>query len=1090
LKSAERSKESLEPEESAHGLPTGTQATVSEAGLSPSPPESTSSHEHLGNKTVGEDDDTFDRREIRENETDTKIESSSGKDVSVVRTGVEQTQPSAQPLKTNVTAESQTVSSSLRKRRLSTATRQETQASPLPIAAALTMSESLYNHFHPLDDDVPEDHRLPFLNFGKKLVPVSSKATSPVASPSSTRSTDSFEAVSTPPVGQYNLLSTPPQRILSANSPLVHIPREDEIHEDMDVSVMKSVVENKAPRNRGSSPQSLRKLGGLYRKQETSTADVAENASTASTAQDASTENSALKTEQRTSNNSESDRNIRMKLGSLHNASTASPAEMLPISKGTQRNHPTTDHPNTSINDHPEVTSYLSTNHKYRSETTQNSETSKPKAVSPTSRSAVPTQLSASSSRVEATVSTPSARSRPSLPIRNATSFAVPNRRPPQGYQHSYRQPSALSKSSKPPERLSKSSNISVENEISLTNTSLATNSNEMSTESTSSVPLQVKSAFPKSHTGRKDFTDGGGTKGDESRRYVSDLMNSGEKLIADPNERNTKREPLTKSNATLSEDTVNNFGRNITSQLSIESVTTKLIASTSPLSGDTNATIPTEVSFITTPIQSPTTKILSTAVVTSVSVEGAWPMLVTDTPALEQTLVPPQIFASQMNNEHLEQPARYGANRTQSFVNGNITAQTRDINTSADRSVSRELPGNMSYGGNSTVTSKGGNFASDKSSSGNSTVTSSTKEGTGVSRTQKFTPALKDITSNITEAPHIDTANGQSNRTSIPINKINTDQTSESIEPVVGRGTVRTMKDAKTPGAATTRNPDVTLKDSRNNGVAYPVTSPAGTSKPQTPKPAGRNSRNRNGSPRTQTRPQHSTKSGTLSAPSEGTNRPPATDAGFDFPLLKLYNASTVWSVPERGVTDNASTVWSVPERGVTDNASTVWSVPERGVTESPGEASKSPSEYPSTGNGTTHSSEADVNIMEAATRKGAMADEVTEAEDSVHTTADISGGESGKVAAGKDGQEGMRPSTEAGLTNNSVSNGGVNPLLGVGNDATTASPLPGESVAMTQGVSIAVYVISALGVLPLAIGIALTARYCVRRRRKVSST
>jgi hypothetical protein len=1070
LKSADRGKENLEPEESAHGTP----ATVSTAALSPSLPEITSSdNEHLGleNKTVNENDNNLNRREIRENGTDTKNETGSRKDASAVTTEVEQTEPSAQPPKTNVTAavaESQTVSSSLRKRRLSTAMRQETQASPLPIAAALTMSESLYNHFHPLDEDVPEDHRLPFLNFGKKLVPVSAKATSPVASSSSTRSTDSLEAVSTPPVGQYNLLSTPPQKVLSANAPSVDIPREEEIHEDMDVSVMRSVVEkNKATGNRGSSPQSLRKLGGLYRKQETSAPDSA--------AQDASSaENSALKTEQRTSNNSESDKNIRKKLGSLHIASTASSAEILPVSKGTQRksvfgNHSTTDRPNSSVNDNSEVSSYLSTQHKHRSETTQNSETSKPKPASPTSRSAVPTQLSASSSLIEATVSTPFTRARPLVPTRNVTSYAFPNRRPPQSYQHSYRQSSALSKSSKPPERISKSSNISVysenetspEKEINLTNTSVATNSNEMPTESASSVLLQVKSAFPNSHTGRKQFTDGA-TSGDESKGYISDLMNSEEKLIADPNERNTKREPLTKSNATLFEDTVNNFGRNITSQLPIESVTTKLITSTSPQSGDTNATIPTEVSSITTPIQSPTTKILSTAVVTSVSIKGAWPVMVTDTPALEQTLVPPQIFASQ-KKEHLdrvlEHPARYGAYRTQSFVNGNITA-----NISADRSPSRELPGNVSDGGNSTYTgtSKEGGVASDKPSGGNSSVTSSTKEGNGVSGTQKLTTALKDITSNITEIPHIDTDNGQSNSTSISTSKINIDQTSESSEPVVGRGTVKTTKAAETTG-----NQNATLKDSRNNGVAYPVTSPAGTSKPPTPKPAGRNSRNRNGTPRTQTRPEHSTKSadvgpnGTLSTPSAVTNRPPATDAGFDFPLLKLYNASTVFSVPARGVTDNASTVWSVPARG---------------VTESPGEASKSASEYPSTGNGTTHSSEAD------------------EAEGSVNTTADISEGESGKVAAGKDGEEGIRPSTEADLTNSSVSNGGVNPLLGVVNglpvnNVTTGSPRPGESVA-TQGVSIAVYVMSALGVLPLAIGIALTARYCVRRRRKVSST
>jgi hypothetical protein len=1064
----------------------------------------------LGKKTFNESN-IFNVRETRENETDAKNEMGSG----VVMAGVEQTDSSAQPLKTNVTAavaESQTVSSSLRKRRLSTAMRQETQASPLPLAAALTMSESLYNHFHPLDEEVPEDHRLPFLNFGKKLVPVNAKTTSSVASLSSASSTDSFEAVSTPPVGQYNLLSTTPQRVLSANAPSAHIPREEEIHEDMDVSVMKSVVEkNKATRSRGNSPQSLRKLGGLYRKQETSTPDIAENASSVRTAHAVSTEKSAPRTEQRASNNSESDKNIRKKLGSLHNASTASSTEILPISKDTQRksgsgNHSTTDRPNNS-----EVTSYSSSHNKYRSESTQNAEIPKPKPASPTSRSAIPTQLSASSLRIEATVSTPFARGRPLLPTRNVASYALLNRRPPQSYQHSYRQSSALSKSSKLPESISKPSNISVysesetspEKEISVTNTSVTTNSNEKSTARTSSIPVQIKPAFPNSHTGRKGFVDGAAS-GDESDGYITELMKSEEKLIADTNGRNTKREPLTKSNASLFEDTVNNFGRNITSELPIESVTTKLITSTSPQSGDSNVTIPTEVSSITTSIQSPTTKILSTAVVTSVSIEGAWPVMVTDTPALEQTLVPPQIFASQKTkNERLErvleQPERYGTNRTQSYVNESIMSERHHVSISTDRSLLREFAGNTSSGGNSTsadtsssgdnstsantsssggnstsadTSSSGGNSASTdtNSSGGNSTVTNGNKEGNGISRTQKFATAIKNITSNFTEIPHVDTEKGQSNSTTISINKINSDQASESSEPLVGRGTVGIMKEAKTSSAGTTGNPDATLKNSRRGGVAYPVTSPAGTSKPSNPKPAARNSRNRNGTPTARTGPEDSAKSdkvtshGTPSAQSPVTIVPPATDAEFDFPLLKLYNASTASSVPARG------------------------------VTKSPGEAS----EYPSTGNGsTTHNSEPDLNITEATTRKGGVVDELTEAKESVNTTGDISEGESGKVAAGKDGQEGIRPITEADLTNSStfVSNGGVNTLLDIGNglsgnNRTTGSPRPGESVATTQGVSIAIYVLSALGVVPLTIGIALTARYCVRRRRKVSFT
>jgi hypothetical protein len=857
----------------------------------------------------------------------------------------------------------------------------------------------------------------------------------------------------------------------------------------MDVSVVKSVVEkNKVSRNRGNSPQSLRKLGGLYLKQETSTHEIAANPSTVGIAPASSTESGALKTEQSTRNNSDFDKSSRKKLGSFHNASTTSSTEFPLISKGTQRksdsdNRSTTERPNTSVNDNSKVITYLSSHHKHYNETTQNSEISKPLTASPTSHSVIPTQLSASSSRVEATVSTPFARGRPLLTTRNITSFTLPNRKPPPSYQHFYRHSSALSKSSKPPESTSRSNNVSVHNEnktlpekeFNLTNTSVTTNSNEKSpVPRASSIPLQIKSAFRNSHTGRKEFVDGT-TLGVESEVNISELTNNEEKLIANPKERNTKREPLTKSNASLFEDTVSDSGRNITSELSVESVTTKLITSTPAQSSQTNVSIPTEVPSITSSIQSPTTKILSTAVVTSVSVKGAWSVMVTDSPPLEQTLVPPQTYASQNTKneslEHvLEPPGPHDTNRTQSYVSEPATPKTRHLNISADGSFPRQFPRNVA--------------ARNTSSGGNSSSTSIHKEGNDVSKNQKFTTAIKDITSNITEISHIDTENGRNSTTAISVNKTNIGRTTESNETtkVTERGTVSegsTKETNRSETGTTTGSPDATLRDGRSNGVAYPATSPAGTSRSPTPKPTARNSMNRTDTPtrlpeamRNATRmsPEHPTRSEDMA--SQRTHSTPSTvtiasDSEFDFPLLKLYNASTVWPVPANG------------------------------VTKSPGETSKSATEYPATGNGSaTYKAEPEVNIMEATTRKVGVADEVTKATESVNATSDIFEGESRKVAAGKDGEEEKGPGTEADVPNNStsVSNGGVNPSLGVGNvlsgnNITAGNPRPGESVATTQDVSIAVYVLSALGVVPLAIGIALTARYCVRRRRKVSA-
>ncbi|CAH1401085.1 unnamed protein product [Nezara viridula] len=74
------------------------------------------------------------------------------------------------------------------------------------------MSYNLYNHFRPLEQDVPQDHLIPFLDFGKKL-------------------------------------STPSGNDGSSTPKLDDRDEDDVFHEDMDVTVMKKAVErNSAPR--------------------------------------------------------------------------------------------------------------------------------------------------------------------------------------------------------------------------------------------------------------------------------------------------------------------------------------------------------------------------------------------------------------------------------------------------------------------------------------------------------------------------------------------------------------------------------------------------------------------------------------------------------------------------------------------------------------------------------------------------------------------------------------------------------------------------------------------------------------------------
>jgi hypothetical protein len=939
------------------------------------------------------------------------------------------------------------------------------------------MSESLYNHFRPLDKEVPEDHLLPFLDFGKKLFPVNTKNTSPVASTSSTSSTNIIEGISTSPrtptLGQNNLLSTTSLKVTSSDIRTVHIPREEEIHEDMDVSVVKSTVEkNKASRSRGGSLQFLRNLGGLYRKHEISAHEVLANLSTVNIAPASSTEKNGLKTEQATKYYSDFDESSRNELESVQNVSTTiSITERSSTSNGIQPN----TNANTRATTESSVTSPIrnDTNLSSNRPTTEASTNGTPNrsaqvpdisvsGPSSTSQWAIPTQLSASSGRVEATVAAPYLRGRSTSTLRNAPSIALPNRRSPSTFIHPHRQSNALYRLPNPLENTSKpldyislnnASTLSPEKEINSGNISVSIDLDGKSAVTTlSSIPLQTQPDSPSVRTGRKEPVDV-----TTQQFRVSKLDSDGEKFIAKPKEPIAERHYTTKMNESFLEQKAQNVGSNISSQLSLENVNAALITSTSPETSQTNSKLPTEIPFITSSVQSPTTKILSTAVVTSVSVKGVWPVMITETPPLEPTLLPPDSHRSQNTQKEpvefvLESPGPYDVNQSHFNVKEPAANKTHQASTSAHNSLPRQFPSSTGV----TNTTSGVQHTS----------TDIQKEGDVVSKHSEVTTFNKNITSNNTKGfSHIATEYGQNTMT-ISVNKTRSVQLPKLRSSSTEGGEVTTRSVTGAEGLAE-KNTDSTLVKTRGHD-ARPRD---GTSKLTTPNLVEQNLRNTS-DPSTLVPEPVRTENVTRQLPeyvmrqedmhstsSSFTIKPPVPDADFDFPLLKLYNTSTVWVVPARATTK-------------------------------PSEVSqKSSTEYPSTGNGrTTVTNKAD--IMEPSTHKVIV---VTKGTESVSNTSGDYKGESRNDAKGQVGNEETRPNTYVGVRNDS--NSGVNLLLGVGNGSsrnndTVGNTRPGEGVARRQGVSFVVYVLSALGIIPVAIGIGFVARYCVRRRRKVRST
>jgi hypothetical protein len=510
--------------------------------------------------------------------------------------------------------------------------------------------------------------------------------------------------------------------------------------------------------------------------------------------------------------------------------------------------------------------------------------------------------------------------------------------------------------------------------------------------------------------------------------------------------------------NANFLEQTVQNVGSNISSQLSVENVNAALITSTSLETSQTNATLPTEIPFVTSSVQSPTTKILSTAVVTSVSVKGAWPVMITETPPLEPTLLPPDSHVSQnTQNEPTEyvsdSPVPRDVNRSHLNIKEPASNTTHHVTNPAHNSFTRQF----SSTNGATNTTSGVPYI----------PTDVPKEGKVVLNHSEATTLIEDVTSNLTkDISHVAKEYGHNNTMTISVNKTRSMQLPNLRSSSAERQKVETGSVTEADGLAGVDTYSALVKTRGHDDRSR-----VGTPKLTTSNLVGQNLRNTSDPPTmvpetvrtknvTRELPQYVTRQEDAhSTFSPVTIKPPLPYAEFDFPLLKLYNTSTVWAVQART------------------------------TTKAPEESHKSSTEYPSTGNGsTTVTNKAD--IMEPSTHRVIVA---TKGSESFNNASGVHRGESRNDAMGQAGNEETRPNTDVDIRN--VSNSGVNLLSGVGNgssrnNVTVGSASPGESAARRQGVSFVVYVLSALAIIPVAIGIGFVARYCVHRRRKVRST
>ncbi|CAG5049204.1 unnamed protein product [Parnassius apollo] len=131
----------------------------------------------------------------------------------------------------------------------------------------LFMSDEIYNHFRPLETELPDDEMAPFIFFGQKLGGpiISDNLTN---SPSFSASTKSVNFIVAPPEKRkFNSRYSATEKYKNTNA------GEDEINEDMDVSVVKNVIEKNKIRNTVKGPAPARPVGlvNAYRKYSSTT---------------------------------------------------------------------------------------------------------------------------------------------------------------------------------------------------------------------------------------------------------------------------------------------------------------------------------------------------------------------------------------------------------------------------------------------------------------------------------------------------------------------------------------------------------------------------------------------------------------------------------------------------------------------------------------------------------------------------------------------------------------------------------------------------------------------------------------------------
>lgn len=131
----------------------------------------------------------------------------------------------------------------------------------------LFMSEEIYNHFRPLETELPGEDMTPFKYFGQKIggATINDNLTNSPSLSASTKSVIFFVAPSDKRKFNSRYSATEKYKNTSAD--------EEEINEDMDVSVVKNVIEKNKIRNTVKGPAPARHVGlvNAYRKYTSST---------------------------------------------------------------------------------------------------------------------------------------------------------------------------------------------------------------------------------------------------------------------------------------------------------------------------------------------------------------------------------------------------------------------------------------------------------------------------------------------------------------------------------------------------------------------------------------------------------------------------------------------------------------------------------------------------------------------------------------------------------------------------------------------------------------------------------------------------